>query len=219
MEFELKQGLFSPDGRLIQVENAQHSTRQGCTMVFHADGDRVIVVHENRQTNPLLLPMPRFFEVDYERRIYIAYSGLRPDATRVTNEAIALCRNYRYSVGEDIRLETLARKIGEYKQQYTVDRSYRPLGLRTVLFGIQDGEAHVYIVETDGNFARYTRCAVGYKSEIAMEYLEKNGGSDCAFKAIMEVVQKDFKKIKGFVLSNGGLEAVPEEKIQEIMSH
>lgn len=217
MEFESQLGVFSPDGRLIQVEYAQNASAHGATLVLQAVESKIKIAYEIQCSNALLIQTPNIHVVDADRSIYIMYSGLKPDSLKVTKEAISRCRNYKYQTSEDIELRMLARDIGEFKQKYTVAGGYRPLGLRTILFGIEKGMPMIFIIETDGNFSEYRSCAVGNKGNEVMEYLEKSNGEECAFVALSKVVSEGTKKIKAFILSADGLNEVPENEIAEAL--
>ncbi|KAI5151789.1 20S proteasome subunit alpha 4 [Enteropsectra breve] len=201
MEFEQDHGVFSPDGRLIQVEYAQKASEQGGIAIIEATGDSINIVYESRQANPLHIPTPKIHPVDPERGIYILFSGLKPDTLPIEKIALNLICNIKYSTSVDVELEDLARKIGEFKQQYTVDESFRPLGLRTVLFGFSDGVPQIYLIETDGNYTNYFKLAIGYRANLAMEYMASDDNATI-YQAILKVVQRDTKKIKSYTLDS-----------------
>lgn len=217
MEFSSQLGVFSPDGRLIQVEYAQHASSQGSIAVIQALSDRIVVVYEDRHTNPLVISTPRIHQIDPDRNFYMIYSGFKPDSLLVTDHASLVCRNYKYTTSEDIPMDMLSTRIAEFKQQFTVDDERRPLGLRSVLFGIDKGKPRVFIIETDGNFSEYQKVAVGYRNEVCNAYLENSNDEDSSFKALLEVVQKDYRKVKGFMLDGNGLAEIPQEHIRSLM--
>lgn len=216
MEFS-SHGIFSPDGRLIQVEYAQHASTQGSIAVIHALSDRITVVYEDCHTNPLVISTPKIHMIDPDRNFCMIYSGFKPDSLLVTDHAILACRNYKYTTSEDIPMDTLAMRIAEYKQKFTVDSHNRPFGLRSVLFGMDRGQPRIFIIETDGNFSEYRKIAVGYRNEVCNAYLESNDGDDSPFKALLEVVQKDYRKVKGFVLDSSGLAEISQERVRSFM--
>lgn len=219
MEFESQLGVFSPDGRLIQVEYAQNASSQGVAVIIKKDGNSIRVVYDNRQSNSLQVALDKLHLIDEDRQIYAFYSGLKPDSLRITPEAINIIRSHRLIHDEDISLRAVARKLGEFKQKYAVNPSKRPLGLRTVLLGFEDGSPKIFIVETDGNFYEYESCALGQKSDIIKKYMESRQGDFCIYKAAFEVLQRDTKKIRSFILSgDGGLKEVPEDEIKAAVS-
>ncbi|KAI4291716.1 hypothetical protein PAPHI01_0990 [Pancytospora philotis] len=214
MDYETTNGLFNSEGRMVQVEYAQNASTQGSTIIIQKEGRGLSIAYENRQANGLLIPMDKIFTLDAARGLYLIFSGLKPDSLRVTREANFLCRSYRYTNGADMPVAMLARVIGEYKQQYTVDQSYRPLGLRTVLFTAEHGDPRIFIIETDGNFSEHKSCCLGFKSDIVTARLEADRGEGSIFQAMLQVLQKDAAKVRAFELTADGFTEHSEDYIK-----
>lgn len=219
MGFKSDLGVFSPEGRLIQVEFAQFASNQGSTAVIHALGNSITIAYENRQIDPLVIPTPKIHVVDSFRNIYIMYSGFKPDSLLITEQANSIIRNHKYSTSQDISLVSLAHKIAEFQQKFTVDHRMRPLGLRSVLMGIENGKGRIFIIETDGNVSEYQKIAVGFKNEVCNSFLENSEEEFTAFYALKEVVQNDYKKIKGFVINEEKLIEVDEDVLKNVMGN
>lgn len=219
MGFEEQLAVFSPDGRLIQVEYAQQASEQGSLVVFAADSSQISVSIERKAGNRLLVEQTKLVLVSEAQGIWMSYSGLKPDAYLIMNAARVICRSYKVSTGEDMRIDQLARQLSEYKQRYTVVYHQRPFGVRTVLFGF-DPLPRVYVLEPDGNFSEFRCGAIGQKSQKVCEYLE--GGSEedltrLTVLGLMEVVQTDLNKISSFVISKEGYRRVDDSVITDII--
>lgn len=217
MEFEHDLGVFSPDGRLIQVEYAQHASTQGSCMALQAINGAVHVIFENHQANPLLVPQERVHCIDSDRNIYMVFSGLRPDTLLVISEAITLCRNYKYNSSVDISIDMLARRIGQMKQRFTVDPGYRPLGLRSVLLAVDSGVPRIFVIEADGNYSEYERVALGYKSDRVMAYLQEHTEEGSHARGLAAVVQGDARRLGAYVLGAEGLRRLSTEEIEALV--
>lgn len=217
MEYESDLGVFSPDGRLIQVEYAQHASNQGVTIVLQCLESSIHIAYEKRSTNPLVIPMSKIHEIDLDRHFCLIFSGFKADSLCVIDEALNIVHNYKHTTSEDISLEILARKISEYKQTFTVDSYMRPYGLRTVLFGIEKNIPKIFVIETDGNFAEYIQFSLGFRNEVCNSYLEAHQEPNSAFKALAEVVQMDHKKISGFSLDQNGIKEFSNAEIEQLI--
>lgn len=215
-EYESQLGVFAPDGRLIQVEYAQNASNQGGTIVLQTFENKIVVCYEIKNTNPLIIPTSKIHTIDQERNIYMIFSGFKADSLIVANEAVNIVCNYKYSTSEDISLSKLARKIAEYKQTFTVNQRLRPFGLRSVLFGFEE-TPKVFVIETDGNFAEYSRYALGFKNEVCNEFFVTSNNENSAFKALSEVIQMDYNKVEGYVLDQNGLIKLSKQEIKESM--
>lgn len=219
MGFEEQLAVFSPDGRLIQVEYAQQASEHGSLVVFGTGREQISVSIERKSGNKLLMEEEKVFLISEPQGIWMSYSGFKPDAYLVMNMARMICFSYKNSTGEDMTIDQLARQLSEYKQRYTVVYHQRPFGVRTVLFGLVPSPA-AYVLEPDGNFSEFSSGAIGQKSQKVCEYLEKEGSEDLVrgtILGLMEVVQSDPNKISCFVITRGGCERVPESTIMEVV--
>lgn len=214
MEYDNAQGIFSPDGRLFPVEYAQQASEQGSLVVFSTSSDKVCVSIEQKSHNKMLIEQNKLYKID--TGIYYTYSGLKPDALKILNHAILICRNYKLKTGEDISIEKLAYDLSVYKQTYTVKSSMRPFGVRSIVMS----HRCVFIVEPDGNFSEYRSGAVGQKSVKICEYLEKCENEDLVYRSVSGlglVVQSDKNKIKSYLIEKDGVRDVEESVVKEII--
>ncbi|KAF7682464.1 Proteasome subunit alpha type-7 [Astathelohania contejeani] len=226
MAYDKSLAVFSPDGRLIQVEYAQQSSEHGSLVVFAVGSDHISLSLEKRTTNKMLLDeeIQKLVTIDSELGIYMTFSGLTPDSYVIISRARLICRNYRYSTGEDITLTQLVERIGEFKQRFTIEGGKRPFGIRSVVVGFEDGYPHAYIVEPDGNFSEYRGGAIGQKCVKVMEFLEniKEDGIDpvdMTLRGLAEVVQGDINKVSSYIISQKGIEKVKNEIVKEYFNN
>ena len=58
--------MFSPDGRLLQVEYAKKTVRQGSTAIGMVCSDGVLLVTDKRMVDPLIVPesVEKVFQID-----------------------------------------------------------------------------------------------------------------------------------------------------------
>lgn len=213
MSFENAIGVFSPDGRLYQVEYAQHASNQGNTTCLSIVDNKIYVYYENKQVNPMQILEDRITNVG--NSIYLLFSGIQPDSYNIINVCADYTFAHKMDTGENVTLTEMAGKIGAYKQKYTVSFEWRPVGLKTVVFGFEEGKAKIIVIEADGNRAEYENVAIGYKSDKLYESF-KNNGIYTALHALMCVSQKDEKHIKGFVVDDKeGVNEIDQEIIKE----
>ncbi|KAL6122046.1 hypothetical protein NUSPORA_00968 [Nucleospora cyclopteri] len=199
MEYQDSIGIFSPDGRLYQVEYAQNASNQGSAVCLNIMNNKIYAFYDNKQINNLHKQENKLHKID--DNIFILFSGIRPDSYVIMDEALYMIYAHKLQTTEKIQIKSLASKIATYKQKYTVRENFRPFGLRTVLLGFEEnGEPRIYIIEADGNYAEYEKCAVGFKAENLMEDMQKNSHEMCSLQTLFQSVQKDVNNIKGFIL-------------------
>ena len=199
MSFETSTRYFSPDGRLYQVEYAQHASDQGGLACLSIYNDKIYVFYDNKQINNLQILDDRI--VYLRNNMFLLFSGVKPDCYNLIDSCASKILSHKLECDEDLTVEELTGFISEFKQWYTVSRTFRPLGLKTVVFGFENGKPKIYVVEADGNFAEYEKCAVGSKADKIYDKFE-DVDEFSALKALITVTPKDAKNIKGFKIEN-----------------
>ncbi|HJJ31736.1 MAG TPA: archaeal proteasome endopeptidase complex subunit alpha [Methanocorpusculum sp.] len=180
--------MFSPDGRLYQVEYAREAVKRGTTAVGIKCRTGVVLLVDKRVASRLLEPssIEKIFRID--DHIGVASSGLVGDARALVDRARVEAQINRISYGEPIDVETLAKKLCDHMQTYTLFGGARPYGTALLLAGVdigEDGEAHYRLFETDpsGTLLEYMATGIGIGRQSVMklfeaEYKEKMSAED-----------------------------------------
>lgn len=180
--------MFSPDGRLYQVEYAREAVKRGTTAVGIKCKTGVVLLVDKRVASRLLEPssIEKIFRID--DHIGVASSGLVGDARALVDRARVEAQINRISYGEPIDVETLAKKLCDHMQTYTLFGGARPYGTALLLAGVdigEDGEAHYRLFETDpsGTLLEYMATSIGIGRQAVMklfeaEYKEKMSAED-----------------------------------------
>src|SRR3989338_6208674 len=128
--------MFSPKGRLYQVEYASKIVEQGTlgTGVVFKDG--ILLGAEKNVSSKLLLPqsIEKLFMVD--EHIAIISSGLVGDARRLVKIAREKVQENRMLYDERIQIEPLVKEISAIKHAFTQYSGMRPFGVSFVIGGI-----------------------------------------------------------------------------------
>jgi len=195
--------VFSPDGRLFQVEYARAAVKRGTTTVGIKFKDGVILMADKRIRSRLLEPksMEKIFVID--DHIGCATSGLVGDARVLVDYARLVAQIERVTYGENILVEHLVKRISDYKQQYTQYGGVRPFGASLLIAGID--EKGMYLMETDPSGT-----IMGYKADCI------GGGRE----TVMELFEKEYKENMDFeealMLGLKAIDSVSEEEITPI---
>ncbi|EPR79665.1 26S proteosome subunit alpha-4 [Spraguea lophii 42_110] len=216
MVYDRSLALFSPDGRLIQVEYAQKSCEQGSSVIYNINTNIIRVCMESRNQNLLLIEdkNKRLACLDPDLNFYASYSGISSDSDHIIRLGRIIIRNYKLQCGEDILLDQLAEMLSDSIQKNTISRGNRPFGAKIVLFGFQEGVARIYVLEPDGNYIEYERGAIGQKSDDVLEAIEKkDNGVYVCLEVMKEVVQNDSNRIIMAEIGQHGVRWLDVEEI------
>ncbi|MEK6905407.1 MAG: proteasome subunit alpha, partial [Nanoarchaeota archaeon] len=121
--------MFSPDGRLLQVEYAKKTVKQGSTAIGIACKDGVVFVVDKRVSSKLLVPeaIEKMFVID--DHVAAAASGIISDARVLVDRA--QMRAQQHAVTYDSKVDTLSlvKEICDMKQICTQSAGLRPFGV------------------------------------------------------------------------------------------
>ncbi|MFB6158681.1 MAG: archaeal proteasome endopeptidase complex subunit alpha [Candidatus Nanohalobium sp.] len=164
--------IFSPDGRLFQVEYAKEAVKKGATALGVAYEDGVVLA-ATRTTPDLQVRNPeKVFKID--EHIGVATSGLVADGRTLVEEARNEAQKHTMTYDEEIPPFVLAKFIADRCQHFTQYGGVRPYGLSTIAGGVKDGEPQVYHTDPSGTLSQWNSVAIGKGREDAKEHLEEN---------------------------------------------
>ena len=169
--------VFSPDGKLYQVEYAERAIEKGATAIGIKCPEGIVLLVEKRFASPLIEPRSyeKIFKID--DHIGTATSGLIGDARILVDKARLDSQIYRLTYSETISVDELAKRIGDHKQMYTQYGGIRPFGASLLIAGVDDTGPQVYVTHPSGALYEYKAKAIGQNNKAANEMLEKKYSS------------------------------------------
>lgn len=170
--------VFSPDGRLFQVEYAREAVKRGTTTVGVKFEDGVVLIVDKRITSALMEPssLEKIFKLD--RHIGCATSGLVADARVLVDRARLDAQMNRVTYDERIEVETLAKRTCDFMQTYTQYGGVRPFGVALLIAGVDDHGVSLYETDPSGALQGFKAVGIGGGRAAAMEVFEENYEDD-----------------------------------------
>ena len=164
--------VFSPDGRLFQVEYAREAVKRGTTTVGLKFKDGVALIIDKRVTSRLIEPtsIEKIFKVD--EHIGCATSGLVADARALVDYARITSQINRVTYSERISVEQLVKKICDYKQNYTQFGGVRPFGTALLVAGVDPQGVHLFETDPSGALMAYKAGSIGAGRNTVIEIFE-----------------------------------------------
>lgn len=165
--------MFSPKGRLYQVEYASKIVEQGTLGIGLVYSKGVLLGAEKAITSTLMIPesVEKLFKID--DHIGAISAGLVGDARRLVKVARELAQENVIYYDEPIDVEVLAKEISSIKQVFTQYAGMRPFGVSFIIGGINNGRKRIFETEPSGALAEYKATAIGRNKKKAMDLLEK----------------------------------------------
>ncbi len=174
--------VFSPDGRLYQVEYAREAVKRGTTAVGIKCQEGVVLIVDKRINSRLLEAnsIEKIFRID--EHIGVASSGLVGDARALVDRARIEAQINRITYDEPIDVETLAKKLGDHMQTYTQFGGARPYGTALLITGISDGQFRLFETDPSGTLLEYKATGIGTGRPAVMKLFEEEYTYECSIK-------------------------------------
>ena len=192
--------MFSPDGRLLQVEYAKKTVRQGSTAIGMVCKDGVLLVTDKRLISKLLVneSVEKIWQID--DHVAATASGILSDARVLIERAQVKAQQHRITYNNEIDTLTVVKDICQLKQVCTQSGGLRPFGVSLLVAGIDETGPKLFETDPIGIYFQYKATAIGegdteveaildkdYKETMTIEH-----GLKLAIKALKKSLGKNF---------------------------
>jgi 20S proteasome subunit alpha 6 len=198
--------VFSPQGRLHQVEYALEAVKQGSAAVGLRSKTHAILLALKRSTGELASYQQKMYRID--NHVGIAIAGLTSDARVLSNFMRQQAMSSRMVFNRAIPVNRLVSSIADKAQVNTQEYGRRPYGVGFLVIGEDQSGPHLFEFSPSGNAYEYYAMSIGARSQSAKTYLERHYESfpDCTLEelithglhALRETLQQD----KGLTTAN-----------------
>ncbi len=189
--------IFSPDGRLFQVEYAREAVKRGTTTVGLKYTDGVVLIVDKRISSSLIEPdsIEKIFQID--DYIGCAASGLIADARALVERTRLDVQINEITYGEKIPIKTLVKRICDFKQAYTQYGGARPFGTTLIIAGVDATGPQLFATDPSGALMEYKANSEGEGRSDAMAYFEEKYKENMTLEEAIDMgikaIQKEYK--------------------------
>lgn len=165
--------VFSPDGRLYQVEYAREAVKQGSAAVGVKSPDGVVLAVHTRTRSKLMEAesVEKLHKAD--DHVGIATAGHVADARQLVDYARRIAQAERLRYEEPGTVETITKAVTDHVQQTTQTGGARPYGAALLIAGVdRDGSPSLFEADPSGTPVEWRAVAVGGGAKTAQDYLE-----------------------------------------------
>jgi proteasome alpha subunit len=211
--------IFSPDGRLYQVEYAREAVKRGTPSVGVRTAEGVVLAADKRRRSEMMEPssVEKLHKAD--DHVGIASAGHVADARKLIDVARREAQTNRLRYGEAVGIETLAKTVTDFIQRYTQYGGARPFGVSLIIGGIEDGEPRLFESDPSGTPYEWQALSIGANRGDIREHLEDEyeagmsleAGVDLALSALATASEGE---MTGMGVDLATIDADTEEYIQ-----
>ncbi|XP_022222292.2 proteasome subunit alpha type-1-like [Drosophila obscura] len=170
-QYDSEVSVWSPQGRLHQVEYAMEAVKQGTATVGLKGRDAVVLVALGKSSE-LSVALRKIIPIDEHLGISIA--GITADARVLSRYLHSSCLSYRYAYDATHPVERLMTNLGNKMQCTTQRYDRRPYGVGLLVAGYDEKGPNLYQVMPSAVIYNCKAQSIGSRSQGARTYLERN---------------------------------------------
>lgn len=205
--------MFSPEGRLLQVEYAKKTVKQGATAIGMVCQDGIVLVTDKRLIDKLIVPeaTEKIFQID--DHIGTTAAGILSDARVLIERAQLKAQQHKVTYDSPIDVLTVVKDVSDLKQMCTQSGGLRPFGVSLLIAGVdEDGEARLFETDPTGIYFQYKAKAIGEGETEVEEILHKKYKEDMTVEDGLKLAVKSLVKSIGENFTADRLDVVTIKK-------
>lgn len=186
--------MFSPDGRLLQVEYAKKTVKQGSTSIGMVCKDGVLFVTDKRIVDSLIIPesVEKIWEID--DHIATTAAGIISDARVLVERAQVTAQQHRVTYDMPVDTASIVKDICALKQLCTQSAGLRPFGVSLLIGGVDKDGPTLYCTDPTGIFFKYKATVIGEGETDILDGLHKRYKDDITINDGIKVCVELLKK-------------------------
>ena len=195
--------IFSPDGRLYQVEYAREAVKRGTPSIGVRTQGGVVLLVDKRLSSSLMeqSSVEKIHKAD--DHIGVASAGHVADARQLIDFARRDAQVNQVRYDEPIGVETLTKDITDHIQQYTQVGGARPFGVALLIGGVEDGRPYLFETDPSGTPYEWKAIAIGENRSDIQKYLEENYDEALALDEGVELALRALSEVRDGLEPNG----------------
>ncbi|UCD27046.1 MAG: archaeal proteasome endopeptidase complex subunit alpha [Candidatus Bathyarchaeota archaeon] len=186
--------VFSPDGRLFQVEYALETVNRGATILGISCLEGVVLGAEEKIETKLQDTNFTWKLYEVDDHLGAAVVGLGSDARILIDQSRVYSQSNRLMYDEDIDVEIITKRVGDIKQLYTQHAGVRPFGVSIIFGGVDKTGSRIFATDPSGSYRGYKAVAVGIGRETVENLLKEEYRADMNLEEAIKFAVKCLTK-------------------------
>ncbi|MCB9361903.1 hypothetical protein H6504_00570 [Candidatus Woesearchaeota archaeon] len=170
-EYDRSSTMFTPEGRISQLEYASKTAAQGSPCIGLVCTDGVVVIAHHRKRNRLLADGFSDKVVQIDSHLGMGLSGLLSDGRRIVERLRVVAQRHKLTFDSHVRVKEMLEEVSAMLQNNTQFDGMRPYGVRMLVAGV-DSEPRLYLTDINGSFYGYRAASIGDHADELHEKLQ-----------------------------------------------
>jgi proteasome alpha subunit len=186
--------VFSPDGRLFQVEYAMELVNRGATILGIKCSEGVVLGAEETVETSLEDSEGSWKIFKIDDHVAAGIVGLSSDARLLIDQARIYAQSNRLTYDEPIDVEVITKRICDIKQLYTQHAGVRPFGVSLIFGGLDKTGNRLFGTHASGAYRGYKATAIGAGRETVLNILKEEYSEDMSLEDAIRLAAKCLTK-------------------------
>ncbi|GAB3418872.1 archaeal proteasome endopeptidase complex subunit alpha [Haloparvum alkalitolerans] len=219
--------LFSPDGRIYQVEYAREAVSRGAPSVGVRTEDGVVLAAMSRASSSLMEAesIEKLHKLD--DHVGTASAGHVADARQLIDFARRQTQMNRLRYGEPVGVETLTKHVTDHVQENTQLGGTRPYGAALLIGGIENGEPRLFGADPSGTPHEWKATVIGGGRQDIQSFLEEEWNAELTVEEGVELAVRalrvheedlDADDISVATVTEDGYRVLSEDEIDDVVA-
>ncbi len=197
MGYDRSSTMFSPDGRLLQVEYAKKAVKQGTPSLGMVCKDGVFLLADRRILEKLMVgsSIEKVFQVD--DHIAASATGFLMDGRVLIERAQLMAQQNRVTYDNPIDVLSLVKDVANMKQAFTQYGGARPFGVSILFVGVDDYGPQLYLTDVTGIYFQFKATVIGENEIQIKEILDKEYSDNMTVEDGIKLAVSAFKRAFG----------------------
>ena len=219
MGYDRASTMFSPDGRLLQVEYAKKTVKQGTSALGIVCKDGVVLLADKRVMEKLIVKstVEKVFQID--ENIAAVAAGIVSDARILVEKAQVMAQQHRVTYDEPMEIYSLVKDICNIKQNFTQYGGARPFGVSLLMAGV-NSHPRLFLTDPTGIYWEYKATAIGEAEDELKEILNTQYKENMSVEEGLKLGMDALKKVLGKEYSldrlDGGIIKMSDKKFHRL---
>lgn len=173
MAYDRAAVIFSPDGRLFQVEYAREAVKRGTTLVgliFDA-GVVIATIRPNQELSVPSVGSDKIHEID--NHLAAGMAGFLADGRALIDFSRVKAQIHKLTYDEPLSVLGGVKEIADRMQLYTQYGGVRPYGVALLLGGIDENGPQLFEIDPSSAFSSWKAQSIGRGSGESLKILRK----------------------------------------------